>query len=375
MLYNERVVTKSINMLFYIEESLPFLNFTLTLNKNNVITQNLKKNPSILNMYSLSIISEPKADTSNPQMRKLSSELWNKLISCNIRQKQFKDNIATQIPSNYMPLKSQSSQNSSTKFTFTIEFNFNNELFQINSSDHSLRSHSTSTYNFVIELKSLDSFYDSIRAEWHSMCQIYRLIKEIKEALIKYPQLKDKFLFKMVNLKKLIVNYGPKFAYTIQFEWSKETKLFDITLGVNNSISRTSERIILGNPHQLFNSEVKNYFARTHSLINLINMLNSTWMFAGCVTKLINFPKINTRLLLNHTFITYSSFMVIVCGLNKIRLTFNSKHWIDIQMKPNGQLNLRDSYFDSNADLKRNNEQFSVLRFSNVNFILFFSKI
>ena len=60
--YNGNLIIKLINKILYIEEILPFLNFKQQLNKQQIVTQNLKKNPSILNMNILSILNEPKLD-------------------------------------------------------------------------------------------------------------------------------------------------------------------------------------------------------------------------------------------------------------------------------------------------------------------------
>lgn len=364
--YNANLIIKLLNKILYIEEVLPFLNFTQHLNKQQIVTQNLKKNPSLLDMNILSILSEPKLETTNKYLHKISSNLWSQLIACNLRQKQHRDFCSSTFPANYfykMP-----SNILTARFVTSIEFYFNNEYILNEKEKNSIdKNGKISIINTTIELKSLESFYELIKNEWMSMCQIYKLVLEVKQAFIKYPDLITKIETKCINFKKFIVYYGPKQTLKIQFEWSKETKSYDITLGVNRL---NNNKLDSANPHLLFINEVKSFFARNQSVINLIRILNSTCMFAYSLKKLINLPRINSKFVLNQSFLAFSNFMLIVYSLNHVRLTYNAKYWVDVQMNLKTSLiSLRDSYFEV-LDTKKEAEHYSVLRFLNVSFIL-----
>lgn len=173
---------------------------------------------------------------------------------------------------------------------------------------------------------------------------------------------------KLINFQKLIIYYGPNHLYTIQFEWLKETKVYDIILSVNysqKSTSKASTELGLSNPHNLFINEVKKHFNASPSVLNIVQILNSTFTFAYVLNKLINLPKLNSKISITPTSATFSSFMVIIYALNHVRLTFHSKYWVDIQINQSGHITLRDSCFDS-ADPKKETEQMNFLRFLTV---------
>jgi hypothetical protein len=159
------------------------------------VTQSYKKNPAVLAMNTLNILSEPKIDWAHKQMRKDSADLWNLVSSCNVRQRQFKDYFLSAIPVTWF-YKSSSFQLSS-KFSFSLELNFNQrsdmDLFTNKDSRH-LRS-DLSVFSFAIELKNVEEFYEAIKNEWYSICQMFKLIKELNEALVKYPEVRIFFCF------------------------------------------------------------------------------------------------------------------------------------------------------------------------------------
>ena len=381
LIYNRNIIINVLSKIFFIEECLPFLNFTLLLNKQQIMTQNLKKTPNILRMNTLCLLSEPKLGAAHRELHKLSGELWSMLVSCNIRQKQFRDFFLSGFPVTYF--YKNSSTSFASKFNFALEFIFNH----VNSGEHNIfnqkrwtsetstsdNSLGYSVYNLAVDLKNLDGFYEALKNEWISMCQVYRLMKELNEAANKYPDIIHKLDIKCVNFKKLVISYGPSLLYKIQFEWSKEHKRFELSLGVNHhnklvnsgQVKNNLNQLELNNPHLLFINEVKKYFAKTQSVINLIRVLNTTFVFAYALNKLVNIPKINAKIVINQMYAAFSSFMVIVYAMNHVRLIYHAKYWVDIQLKQNGQLTFRDSCFDY-METKKDTEQANILRFLNV---------
>ena len=170
-----------------------------------------------------------------------------------------------------------------------------------------------------------------------------------------------------VNFEKLIIYYGPKLHYKIQFQWSKDKKAYDIVLGVSYDQKPTKNPFETKqiNPHHLFINEVKKYFNKSQSVLNIVQLLNSTFMFAFALNKLINIPKLNSKVIINQSYVTFSSFMLIIYALNHVRLIFHSKYWVDVQITQQGQITLRDSCFDS-VDNKKETEQINLIRFLTV---------
>ncbi len=182
---------------------------------------------------------------------------------------------------------------------------------------------------------------------------------------------------KCVNFEKLIIAYGPKLLYTIQFEWLKETKTYDIKLDINSTntdtkVDKMPFELNLTNPHSLFINEVKSHFfsQSSQAVLNTVQLLNRTLTFAYALNKLINIPKLNAKILINQSLVTFSSFMLVIYALNHVRLVFHSKYWVDIQMTQSGQLVLRDSFFDM-IDVKKETEQLNLLKFLTVSWFFY----
>ncbi len=119
--YNRNIILSLLDKILYIEDALPLLTFTNTLNKQQMVAESHKKNLSELSMNSLSILSEPKLEQN---MTRTSSELWELLISCNIRQKLFKDYFLSAYPVTYF--YKYSAFVNAAKFVFSLEMNMTN---------------------------------------------------------------------------------------------------------------------------------------------------------------------------------------------------------------------------------------------------------
>ena len=124
VLHNDMLVFEFINMIFYIEERLPFLNLLSVLNKQSVVTQNIAMSPAMIPLISLNLISAPPLTPTDladyTYVDKLSRELWGLLLSFTIRHKQFKDYLNSAMPIiTFIKIPSMSS-----KFIFTLEFTF-----------------------------------------------------------------------------------------------------------------------------------------------------------------------------------------------------------------------------------------------------------
>ena len=214
------------------------------------------------------------------------------------------------------------------------------------------------------------NYYRSLLIPNSYVCYIIIRIYSLNCVLLK--QAVKKIDIKCVNFEKLIIAYGPKLLYTIQFEWLKETKTYDIKLDINSTntdtkVDKMPFELNLTNPHSLFINEVKSHFfsQSSQAVLNTVQLLNRTLTFAYALNKLINIPKLNAKILINQSLVTFSSFMLVIYALNHVRLVFHSKYWVDIQMTQSGQLVLRDSFFDM-IDVKKETEQLNLLKFLTV---------
>jgi len=193
---------------------------------------------------------------------------------------------------------------------------------------------------------------------------MYKLIKELNEALTKHPEMVKKLQINLINFQKLRISYGPLCQYTIQFEWLKSQKTFDILLDVNTTVIKFG----LTNPHLLFINEIKRFFNTQCSLsvLSTIKLLNSTFTFAYALNRLVNTPGLNSKISITPAGVSFSSFMLVVLEVNHVRLVFHSKYWVDVRMdETSGVITLRDSSFDT-IDAKKESEQMSLLKFLSV---------
>jgi hypothetical protein len=395
---NDNCIIEFVKMVYLIEERLPYLSLIKILNNHNIVTQNVSLNPDILQMLSLNFVSVPTFFSNmqdfdlsyNKNLESTSKKLWNSVTSFTIRQKQFKDYLNTALPiisfgkgHSSSPSSSSPSSNSA-KFIFIVEFTFNHSILkddflsaidENNSQNIEKISNKINVQSMSLEANSLESLYQSIRLEWISMCKMYELILELKRALRKYPDMQGKIHIKKINLRQLTLKYGPQFAYTIQLNWSKETKSYDLVLGVDmaksGSVSKVDEP--LTNYHMLFWNEIKRYFAQTnYSIINLLQMLDCTCTSLFALAKLSNLPKFYSRIS-NQPIVAKPGFMIIFCSLTHIRLIYYSRYCLDIHIMPNGLVSVRDGAFGL-TDINTTIDELNPIQFLSVKhyFIFYF---
>lgn len=383
MVQNNYLISEFINVLTHVEERLPLLNFIQLLNKKNIVTQSIEFSPKSMFMTCLNLLSMPtftNADfvatqpTSSPSssavsfhttslikyMKSLSSELWGLINSCCIRQKHFKDYLTSTLPlvihAKFIPMGLLS------QFTFILEFTFNKELLMLNTSStnnskqgDNLSKKQMDVYSVVIDAKSLDLFYDFVKSEWQSMCQIYKLIKELKQAFSKYSELNKQIKIKKLNFKRIVIAYGANFVYTAHVRWSKELKQYDLILGTNEvKHAKSKYDMPLINYQNLFLNEIKKYFFKSQSIINLMQILNLTCTCSYTLAKIISLPKFYARIIpayapnmltLNSTLCLFPSFNLLTCSLTHLRLIYFSRYCLDVHLKANGLVSIRDGSF------------------------------
>jgi hypothetical protein len=371
-------------MVYLVEERLPYLSFIKILNKHGVVTQNVQPSPELLQMLSLNFISAPLSGSNEwpaaeqSQLESLSRDLWRLVTSFTIRQKQFKDYLNTT-----MPLTSVSKIGMPfgilSKFIFIIEFTFNRDLtYDESDTDYSSFLSSSSptatnrinVYNVAVEANNLDQLYTAIRHEWVSMCKMYGVMLEIRRAWHKYPELEQKFRVKKLDYKRLVLKYGPSLAYTLQIRWSKELRSYDVVLGVDSikgAVARVDDPFV--NYHQLFMYEIKRYFAATSfSAVNLAQVLSYTCVSTFAVAKMSNSPKFYSRISNQHV-LALPGFMLTICSLTHLRIMYYSRYCLDVHIKPNGLVSIRDGSF-ALTDIKMAIDDLHPIPFLNVRNLL-----
>ena len=346
----------------YIEERLPFFDFVSILNKQNSVAQNIVTTPDILPLISLDLISLlplSKSDLVDSQnIDDLSNELWNSVFSFSIKHKHFKDYLNTALP---IISFTKVQYLSHFKFAFNLEICFQPGIIK-NAEEVKLNSETTHTlknrfdvHSSIIETSNLELFYSMLKSEWVSMCKMFQLIKEIKAAFNKYPELMKFIEIKQLNLKKITLKYGHGFVHSVNLIWSKENKSYDIFLGTDRiSFGKTQVDQGLINYHILFINEIKKHFLTNQSIINLVQLLNSTCQSTFGLAKLVNLPKYYAKIS-SHSIFSYPGFTLISRSLTHFKLIYCSKFCIDFQIKSNSIVSIRDGFFtltDINASLE-----------------------
>jgi hypothetical protein len=334
-------------MLSYIDQQLPFMNFISNLNKQNIVTQNIQQNPEMMPIKSLNLISEPTFTQNDvadyEEIEKTSAQLWKSLLSFTIRNKKFKDYLNTTVP--ILSYTKTSSLTQLFRFNLTIELTFNRGIFSDSTiSDKSSHQH-VDVYNVDIQISDLDAFYQRVKLEWIGICRMYYLIKQIKSVLSRYSDYFKNIRIKEINFHKLTLNYGPNFSYTIQFKWSQETKFYDVLFGIEKFSSSTSNYDTpTVNHHLYFMHEIKKYFSSNQSIMNLIQLLNQTCVTSFALYKFTNFPKFFSRPTIPNV-LSMPGFITIVYSLTHFKIVYFSKYCLDINIKQNGLVAIRDGSF------------------------------
>lgn len=339
---------KTINL---IEERLPYAHLVSILNKQNVVTQNVQTEVSdMLPVLNLSLISSPLS--SNPlsvqelnildyqSLDPLGRKLWSMMTSFTIRQKYFKDYLNVTPPVSYN--KSLPAPfGFLSKFLFIVEFTFKQKALYdgLEESSHAVSNNRINVHNIPIEANNLEALYKAIELEWISMCKMFHMILEIKAAWLKYPELAQRCAIKELNLKRIVFKYGPSLAYTVQFKWSKETKNYEITLGVDHSSDQRT------NHHVLLVNEIKKYFASiNYSASSLLQILNCTSVIARAFARLNTLPKFYSRLS-NNPLQAMPGLTLMPCSLTHFKIWYYSTYCLDVHVKANGLVSIRDGSF------------------------------
>lgn len=387
------------------------------LNKQNLVTQNIQINPESLQMLSLGLLSVPSpsispAATSGASndlvsaidqidLDRLSRSLNSLLISTTIRQRGFKDYSNTAIPTTpLVTLQKLPTFGMNSKMLFTIEFVFgHSRVFELpsdaaattedtdavmeepESSSSSSRQRSRvwprlsslDTHHASLEAASLEAFYTSLRTEWIAMCRMFALIQEVHAAFETKPhELSKQMRVKLMNLRKLSIAYGRAHAYTVQFQWSRDSRAYEILLGVENVATATSRSTVdtpLINYHMMVLNEIKRYFAQNQSVIALVQLLNYTCVSIFGLARLANIPKFYSKNSPVGPLQTCCGFTLIICSLTHYRLFYYSKYCLDIHVKPNGLVSIRDGAFGL-TDINAAIEELCPIQLLSVNFFI-----
>ncbi|CAF0796799.1 unnamed protein product [Brachionus calyciflorus] len=359
-LNHDNCLIEFVNMVYYIEDFLPYLSLMKIFNKQNVVTQNIHSNPSLLPILCLNLLSVP---TVLPiefkdfnHLDSLSKDLMSSLVSFTIRQRQFKDYLNSGLPTHTFTSVVKQAHTSLTKFQFILELTFNHGVL------NEMDSKQIEIFTSCIEANNLDNLYQQVKLEWISMCRIYSLVIECKKAFVKYPDLAKQMRIKKSNFKRLIIQYGSNLSYLIQFQWNKETKNFEIFLDVDHQESiRPSVDKPEFNYHNLFLNEIRKYFQSTKSVVNLVQILNYSCVCTYGLAKLANIPKFYSKVS-NQPILPNCGFMLNIYSLTHFKLVYYSKYALDVHIKPNGLVSIRDDSFGL-TDINSGNEDIHPIQF------------
>ena len=218
------------------------------------------------------------------------------------------------------------------------------------------------------------------------MCRMYALLKEVSKVLrntdnTKVSELSKQMCVKTMTLKKIVIRYGPSLAYTVQFQWSKEAKSYDIQLGVDSLTTARAGQVDAPfvNYHNLFLNEIRKYFAANQSVINLVQLLNYTCVSVFGLARLSNLPKFYQKAPFNpvqahlNSIQPFCGFTLVICSLTHFRLVYYSKYCLDVHIKTNGLVSIRDGSFGL-TDINSAMEELCPIQFLRVR-VYFYYKI
>ena len=293
----------------------------------------------------------------------MSENLWKKVLKCKMRKIEHKIfNI------NSLPIKP-----AFNRFNYAIEFIFREKIVE-NLSQFTLLNYLNQFNNFdmayfnyqqqfnenenksnihidshvlYLDIKNGDEIFETFKTEWLAMCQMYKLVRQVYKAFKQYPDLKKQMRILNFNFKQLVIAYGVNFGYKIIFQWSKETKIFDIFLiaNVNNNSNGVlaSYETPMINYQFMFINEIRKLFNKKHlNIVNLIQTLNETYLPSYSLAKLYNLPKFYAY---QQTIVPLAGFMLTVVSLTHFKLTYYSRYCLEIHMHNNGLVSIRDGSF------------------------------
>ncbi len=342
----------------------------LKLSKQNILTQSIQIDDKLSIGY-VNILNTPKLETKEIQM--VSDNLWKKVLKCKMRKIDFK-----LINNQYLVTSSQRSFY--TRYNYSLEFVFRekifenrlqqlclsdlNQYFYNNSQQYSfhnyqqqqqqyqqlnenVKSLNIESYVLYLDVKNTEDIYEIFKTEWLRICQMYKLIRQIYKAFKQYPELRKTMRVLNFNFKQLVISYGHNFGYKIVFQWSKETKIFDIFLLSNNTNAPISNFTSYETPsinyQFMFINEIKKMFNyKNLNIVNLIQILNETCLPSYSLAKLYNLPKFYAY---QQTVVPLAGFMLLIISLTHFKLTYYSRYCLEIHIHNNGLVSIRDGSF------------------------------
>lgn len=225
-------------------------------------------------------------------------------------------------------------------------------------------------YVAYLEIKNFDDIYETFKLEWQSICQMYKLLKQVFKAYKSYPELKKQMHTTYFNFKQLVINYGPNYAYKILLQWSKETKQYDVHLLVNNNqFTNTIVSTIdtpLFNYQFLYINEIRKLFNHKNmNIVNLVQILNETCVPTFSLAKLCNLPKFYAHM---QQILPLAGFMLLIISLTHFKLTYYSRYCLEIHIHNNRLVSIRDGSFGL-TDMSMAIEDLHPIQLLSVNFI------
>jgi hypothetical protein len=289
----------------------------------------------------VNLLNVPKLESK--EMKATSEILWKKVLKCKLRK------IDQKILNVYYTQQNPQ-RPFYNRYNYSIEFLFRERIFDIQEQQNeSVKSSNIDSFILYLDLKNVDDIYETFKLEWLSMCQMYRLLKQTYKAFEQYPELKKQIKILNFNFKQLVISYGHNFSYKIIFQWSKETKQFDIYPIANNSNQYSSNSIVYSheapsiNYQFMFINEIRKMFNTKHlNIVNLIQILNETCLPSYSLAKLYNLPKFYAY---QQTVVPLAGFMLLIVSLTHFKLTYYSRYCLEIHIHNNGLVSIRDGSF------------------------------
>ena len=117
--------------------------------------------------------------------------------------------------------------------------------------------------------QAISRLIDEMLNDWLQFAKLYYLLIEFTK-LTNYANYLEVFEFGSFNYKRMVLNYGPNFRYTVAIVWRNNESRYALSFGVINSTITSS------NPHVIVSVQLQDEFNQHRSIAILIKTLNAT---------------------------------------------------------------------------------------------------
>ena len=154
---------------------------------------------------------------------------------------------------------------------WTVTYRFSNkELPENVSSKSSIKSTISMSSDFQNSSgQAISRLIDEMLNDWLQFAKLYDILIEFTK-LTNYANYLEVFEFASFNYKRMVLNYGPNFRYSVAIVWRNNESRYVLSFGVTDSTLTSN------NPHVIVSVQLQDEFNQHRSIAVLIKTLNAT---------------------------------------------------------------------------------------------------